>query len=383
MSAGRPAGSPSRGHERYVFVVGGLHLGGAERHAFNVARHLAETRGVAIEMWGLRGPEGGLADLCRQHGIPVRVVPFEWTWARHRLISRLVRFGLALRAAAPSVIVASTPIANTVCGIMWRLSGARAFVWNQRDEGLDHLGGRWHRFAVRNTPAFITNCDAGRDYLVNRLGAKTERIVKIRNGVALPGPRRSRGAWRQSLGIPEATPVAVMVANITAFKDHETLVRAWRHVVDGMTGGPPPVLLLAGKELATAEHIKALAFDLHLGDALRFLGKVDDVMGLLGAADLGVFSSRSEGCPNGVLECMAAGLAVAGTDIPGIREAVGPEGAAFLAPAGDAPALAGRMLGLLRDGDLRISVGERNRQRIATTFSFDVMQSETERVLFV
>src|SRR2546422_3401192 len=47
---------------------------------------------------------------------------------------------------------------------------------------------------------------------------------------------------------------------------------------------------------------RSLAFDLGLGKSVHFLGQVTDVSGLLAASDLAVFSSRSEGSPNGVLE---------------------------------------------------------------------------------
>jgi glycosyltransferase involved in cell wall biosynthesis len=89
---------------------------------------------------------------------------------------------------------------------------------------------------------------------------------------------------------------------------------------------------------------------------------VSDVAGLLTAVDIGVFSSRSEGCPNGVLECMAAGLAIAATDIEGVREVVG--SSELLAPVGDADALSHTILKLASDPVLCMTFGAQNRKRI-------------------
>jgi glycosyltransferase involved in cell wall biosynthesis len=173
-----------------------------------------------------------------------------------------------------------------------------------------------------------------------------------------------------------------MVATLSEYKDHATLVRAWLQVVDGLRGrGETPVLVLAGRFGQTQQALKALAFDLDLGKNVRFLGHVDDIAGLLGAVDLGVFSSRSEGSPNGVLECMAAGLPVVGTDEPGIREVIGPDGYPCLAPAGDADALAARILGLMDDPQARARLGTLNRARIEAEFSMRAMCERTASLI--
>ncbi|HEY3580599.1 MAG TPA: glycosyltransferase, partial [Pyrinomonadaceae bacterium] len=90
--------------------------------------------------------------------------------------------------------------------------------------------------------------------------------------------------------------------------------------------------------------------------------------------------SRSEGCPNAVLESMAAGLPVAGTDIEGIREVVGPDGEQFLTPAGDADSLARVLLQLARDPELCARNGAQNRARISERYDALRMCRETVAV---
>jgi len=161
-----------------------------------------------------------------------------------------------------------------------------------------------------------------------------------------------------------------MVANLTIYKDHLTLLKAWRLVVDRLSSrGRRAVLVLAGRFEETHAALEQLGAELGLRQSLAFLGGVADISGLLRAVDLGVFSSRSEGCPNGILECMAAGLAVVATEIPGIREAVGPDGDRFLAPPGDAGALATQIVRLALKPELRAQVGELSRGRIQAEFS--------------
>jgi len=94
-----------------------------------------------------------------------------------------------------------------------------------------------------------------------------------------------------------------MVANLSGFKDHEALIRAWRLVLDQLSSEERNAkLLLAGKNFGTEPSLKRLVGKLSLEDDVLFLGQVEDVSGLLQSVDLGVYSSKSEGSPNGVLE---------------------------------------------------------------------------------
>ena len=103
--------------------------------------------------------------------------------------------------------------------------------------------------------------------------------------------------------------------------------------------------------------------------------------GLLSAVDAGVFSSRSEGCPNAVLEKMAAGLPVAGTHVECIREVAGPAGARFLAPLEDHEGLASCLMTLANDLPLRSAIGAQNRERVRNNYDPLRMCKETVALL--
>src|SRR5262249_27336427 len=148
-------------------------------------------------------------------------------------------------------------------------------------------------------------------------------------------------------------------------KDPETLVNAWRRLAEEGFGG---VLVLAGGfDPARAERLREIA-----GTAARhvlFTGEIDDVAGLLGAADLGLFSSHQEGMPNAVLEFMYAGLPVVSVDLPGTREALGPSQIADLLAPGDDAGFARRIRELVASPDLRRRLAEKNLARARTEFA--------------
>lgn len=370
--------SPMLAGKRIIIVLSSFKLGGAERQALLLARYLRHEQKALVEVWGLNYP--GLAtELCNSYGLPWRIIPMTWSYDRMIRFKAWAKFTWAMRQARPDIILPYTMRPNVICGQVWRLTGAQLCLWNQRDEGRsDRVGQKFQRWATRQVPLFVSNSQHGQEFLVQTLRVTPDKISVIYNGIELADPEANRVAWRKRLEIKEDCLLAAMVANLHGFKDHATLLRAWRQVIYRLEKvGRSVVLLLAGRFENTAESLQALARDLALGESVRFLGQVNDIAGLLGAIDLGVFSSRYEGCPNGVLECMAAGLAVTATDVEGIREAVGPEGYAWLAPPGDAEALAQHIVKLALNPELRSGLGDINRRRIETEFSPQRMSEQT------
>lgn len=355
---------------RVLFVFATLELGGSERQALMLARHLKGKHRADVRVWGLCREAGRLSRACEEAGIPWQAVRFAWPESRRGRFLELARFAILLRRERPDILLPFNLVPCVACGLAWRASGARLDVWSQRNDGTGMTGGSLHRLAVRLSPRFISNSEHGKRFLVETYRVEPRRVAVIPNGASLPGPMEDRVSWRRRLDIAADGFVAVMVANIRQPKDHATLIKAWRAVLDGAAeaGASSMTLLLAGRFDAGEEGLKSLAFDLGLGERLKFLGGIEDVAGLLEAADLLVHSSRTEGLPNAVIEGMAAGLPVVATDIPGVREAVGSDGFPFLAPPDDPGALSERILELWRDGTRRRSLGAAMKTRAERVF---------------
>ena len=358
-------------------------LGGAERRALALARWLKEEEEANVEVLALTESEGRAVEAARALGLSWRTSVVHWNGGKAAKARDFARFVRALRQGRPELVMPYCALPNVLSGLSWRMAGASTCVWYQADVSpFSRARESTRRRAVRSTPVLVANADHVAEHLVSEWGAQRERIRVIRVGVEVPRPEADRVEWRSRLGIGTGDFVANMAAHFRRSKDHATLLRAWRLVVDELARSDRrAVLLLAGDPYPMGDAAKALAFDLGLERAVQFVGEVHDIAGLAGAIDIGILSSHREGFSTSLIECMAAGISVAGTDIPGIREVVGAEGHAFLAPPGDADALAQVVLRLARDDALRATLGASCRERVRREFTTERMVASYSNVL--
>jgi len=166
-------------------------------------------------------------------------------------------------------------------------------------------------------------------------GVPGERILLAPNGVdpELFRPRSQAGA-RRRLGLPMEKRIAIFVGYLIERKG-VSIVTAAVSSIPGMG----LVLLGDGPVPPGTENL------LHAG-------VVDhcEVPWWLSAADVFVFPSTAEGCPNAVLEAAACGLPIVASDIPEIRE-LGLDGRVVLAKPGDPAAFAAGIRAVLPEAN--------------------------------
>jgi glycosyltransferase involved in cell wall biosynthesis len=120
-----------------------------------------------------------------------------------------------------------------------------------------------------------------------------------------------------------------------------------------------------------------------LGLAGRFVmpGFRTDLDALIGAADVVVLPSFTEGLPNVALEASAAGVPVVATAVGGTPEAVADGETGCLVPPGRPERIAAKVIELLHDSALRARMGAAGRARMRSLFTFDAQAAAYVKLL--
>jgi len=361
---------------RFLIVPGHFdYFGGAERQSVLLAGELISRYQCHVDFLGWGG-NGVLADKVRSIGSRPFLFALDQNEQGLRRIWSLFRLARFIRKELrPEYVLPFVGYHCKVIGSIWKHTGARFTWWNQRDEGrLIHGTGTEHRL-LRSLPAVVSNSFEGRDFLVQKFGLAPDRIRVINNGVEIPATC-DRTLWRTRLGLKDDEILFAMIANLTQYKDHATLLKAFATLRKTKIGRRCR-LVFAGEHGATTQMLKAMAFDLGLCDSVTMIGAINDMTSLLAATDIVVHSSTKEGCPNGALEAMAQGKCVLGTDISGMRQALGKSASGrLLAPTGDFNRLAELMVEFASSPQLRDAVGSENLGRIRSEFTVEKMTRE-------
>lgn len=194
------------------------------------------------------------------------------------------------------------------------------------------------RIAGRLTHLLVCTCDGEREIAVRNRIVPPNRAAVVRTGVDLKRfhPQSDAHRIREELDLPDRHRIVGTVGAIVEQKGHRTLVEAAPLVIDEM---PHTTFVVVGSG-NLRDDLEARVAELGLGRRFRFLGHRDDVPRVLATFDLFVMPSLWEGMPYALVEAMAVGVPVVGSDIPGIADIVRPHQTGRLAPPGDPEALA-------------------------------------------
>ncbi len=204
------------------------------------------------------------------------------------------------------------------------------------------------------------------DKAVEVFGLDPERITVVPRGRPDPELRLTgtRKEVRQREGIPLEAPVIINVAREHLIKNHAALLEA----VDVLRQDHPTVrVIFVGGASTGSAVIDQLIREKGLAEVVMRLGHRDDVPDLLGASDLFVSTSISEGLPGAIVEAMGMGLPVVAFDVPGVKDVL-EEGHPGLVPFGDIDALSDRISDILDDQRRRGQLGTESRRRFEEAF---------------
>jgi glycosyltransferase involved in cell wall biosynthesis len=351
-----------------MLYVRGLQEGGSEKQVERLAYGLGRDRfQIAV---GYSDPWGPVGDRLRAAGIPVLQVP-----PRDQAKAECV-----VRAIAPDIFHSlghhnAVDIAAAAAAGVPVIVGSRVNLrtWDERLEVR-----QWECVRNRMTHRIVAVSQAVASLCEAVEGVDRQHIVVIHNGVDIPDPKRPCANIRDELGLGPEIQLIGNVANYRPEKDHETLLRAFRLVIDRR---PDTHLICCG--LAPPEtglRLAGLVRELGIEQKVSLLESRSDVDTVYRGLDLYVHSSRFEGFSNSVLEAMALALAVVATDTGGTPEAVAQGVTGMLAPRGQPEAFADAVVAMLSDPGRRKQFGQAGRERVERYFSVGTMVEEYARV---
>jgi glycosyltransferase involved in cell wall biosynthesis len=197
-------------------------------------------------------------------------------------------------------------------------------------------------FVLRKA-TLITTVSADLKQRIVEMGIDERKIIVAPNGVD-PQFHKNRSFIdvRQRMNIPPDAKVFGFVGRLIPIKDPMTLLTAFAHLLKQRNdlylifvggGELKDALLQEAKRLNVAAHVR-------LTEGMVSPHEVPDYME---AFDFLCLSSLGEGWPNVILEAMACGKPVIGTNVGGVPEAIAGEDYGLIVPPQDPVAMADAM----------------------------------------
>jgi glycosyltransferase involved in cell wall biosynthesis len=357
----------STGAVRVLHVQKVAGISGSEAHLLSLLPRLAE-RGWDVRLLMLHSEEQpGAWDFARE--LTARGIPLDTLRLRRdvdpiafvQLVSYLTRNRPQILHT--HLVHADTygQMAGTLAGVPVRISTKHGF--NEFREGrLFALGDRG---VASLAHVHIAISRGLARYLADTEGFREEGFEVVHYGIApRPRPEPYRGT----------APRLLCVGRLIPIKGHIVLLRAF---AEARRSVPALELDVAGRG-PMEPALKALARELGVADAVRFLGYVAPIQDAIERSAIVVVPSMGEGFGMVALEAMERARPVVAAAIGGLGELVRHGETGLLVEPGEAEPLAGAIAELASDLDRAARMGEAGRRRALAEFLEERCTDRTE-----
>jgi glycosyltransferase involved in cell wall biosynthesis len=353
---------------RILNVMQCTELGGMEQSALRFMAGF-QARGHSCQVVSVN-PIGRLGPLLKAQDIPAVGVPFRGKlgWRSHLQLRRAIRDGLAeadaLAMTGPTLsgvlALGRRRTMRRVLNVQFHHTGVKP-PWTWR--GLYRLVAA--RFDAVTFPSDFTRNEA------EELWPPLKPITHtVRNPMPLPDlpDGAARAEAGQALGLPTGAPVVGNAGWLIPRKRFDVFLRVAAVIRRSV---PSAVFVIAGDGPDRAA-LEALAAELGIAPAVRWLGWQRDLGPLYRALDVLLFNAEWDAFPTTPLEAMSYAVPViASVRHGGLKEAITDSAHGLLLHEHDEARLAAAAVELLRDPDRAREVGLAARDRVGRLCAFE------------
>ncbi len=355
---------------RILFVSTSTTVGGAEKTLFALATSLDPRRFTAAGVVSLK-PEGPYARLLNERSVKTESLGAALPSGARRLAAIIARERPDIVHAVMYQAIQLARMAKPLAAVPFKLISAPRVNYRSRSPWT-LLVDRWLK---GRDDLLISECDASRRFLIERLGYRPEKVITIRNGVDLGDlpSETGRREKRLELGLDGEDILVGAVGRLDRQKGFATLIEA----MSRLRSAPVSCAILGdGPE---RPRLEALIRRRRLERSVRLIGEKAEIAPWLSAFDLYCLPSLWEGLPNSLLEAMAIGLPAIASDVDGVPEAVTSGTDGLLVPPDNPAALAAALRSLAGDPARRSALGAAARAAVGERFTLRRMIGEYER----
>ena len=347
---------------KILYIVTGLGLGGAEKVVCDLADQMV-NRGYEVKLVYLTGDK-----LVTPKSSNIEIIYLGLNGISSFILASL-KYRQLIKKFRPDVVHAHMVHAN----IFTRLNRIGAKVPRLISSAhSNNEGGRNRMLAYRAThhlADYTTNVSNNACENFRQLKAVPNNDIHVvYNGVDINKFTYHAHALKSPKIKNEK--IFISVGRFHEAKDYPNLIQAYTLLSKNNNHFPITLKIVGQIDELIYPVIRELVDSSQLTDNVEIMGKRDDIPHLLAQADFLVLSSKYEGLPTVVIEAMASGTFVIGTDCGGTAEIMGDTG--ILVPPQDSQALAQAMQQALSLTDEQISSNNiRARKRIEELFSLE------------
>ena len=352
-------------------------IGGGESHLLSLVENLDRS---SFEPIVLSFTEGPMIDRLKEMEIETHVIhtlkPFDFTkWTAVKSLIREKNIDLihahGTRASSNVLWAAKSlglPVIYTVHG--WSFHpDQKPLVRKIRILGEKYITSR----TSLNISVSASNQQTGKNFIPG-----FDSVV-VNNGIDQQkfNPSRQFKNIRQELGIDDKVLLVLFIARFTSHKQPLKLIEAFAHAL----GFNPEMHLLMVGDGDQKEEARTMIDNFNLQHKITLESFRQDVPDVLNAADIFVLPSLWEGLPIGLLEAMAMGKAVIGSNVDGTSEVIQHDQNGWLIPIEHlVPSLSRALLELATDRNKRMQYQAAAVRTVNERFNAGRMTREIERL---
>jgi len=362
---------------RVLHAITRMILGGAQFNTLYTCQMLDPARySVDLVSGPDLGPEGDLLATAIKEGVATTVLPslkreiHPWNdLMAYRQVHRFLGKGrydvVHTHTSKAGILVRKAAMNRRVPAI---IHTAHGWQWTSSRSGpMNRFIIDCERWAARYSDRIIVVAESDLEKGLSAGVGNPDQYRVIESAIPLQAfdPRIVDGMKvRRELGIPESALVLGTVGRFAYQKAPELMMEAAGRVLREEATAH---FVYVGDGPLMKEVIDRIG-DLAQNPRLHLLGLRRDIPEVVAALDVFVLSSRYEGLPRVVVEAMALGKPVVTTPADGVTEVIREGETGRVVPHGDAEAIAGASLDLLRDRAKRVTMGKECRNRVVTRF---------------